>query len=179
MTERKTYREKLLDPRWQRRRLEILQAADFTCLDCGRKDRTLHVHHQRYLPNREPWEYPDELLRCVCEVCHTAHGDVAAQISDGIGELRRQSSLLSLKGKLSLSRVIGALTTQIEQSGERAVMGLLGLQMKVLFNTIEGDGPTLRELLEKYAAEEEAAWQIHQRIYPDWPADPVAEGDEG
>jgi len=69
----KTYAEKLKDPRWQRRRLEILNRSDFTCEDpgCGTKTETLHVHHLDYLPNAEPWEYPDEYLMVLCESCHT------------------------------------------------------------------------------------------------------------
>lgn len=86
--ERKTYAEKLKDPRWQRRRLEILSAADFKCRDCGSGEKTLHVHHVRYLPGREPWEYPDELLRSVCEDCHRIHTEL-----DGV--LRASLELLS------------------------------------------------------------------------------------
>lgn len=68
----KTYAEKLKDPRWQRRRLDILSRSDFTCEDpgCGNKEETLHVHHLDYLPNAEPWEYPDEYLMVLCESCH-------------------------------------------------------------------------------------------------------------
>jgi len=41
-----TYAEKLRDPRWQRRRLEKLDAADFHCESCGDGESTLHVHHR-------------------------------------------------------------------------------------------------------------------------------------
>lgn len=70
---KKTYSEKLKDPRWQKRRLEILSRSDFTCEDpgCGNKEETLHVHHLDYLSNAEPWEYPDEYLMVLCESCHT------------------------------------------------------------------------------------------------------------
>lgn len=65
-----TYAERLKDPRWQRRRLEILQRADFTCEQCGSKDRTLHVHHLLYRKGAMPWEYEDHELRSLCEPCH-------------------------------------------------------------------------------------------------------------
>jgi len=65
-----TYSEKLKDPRWQRRRLEVLEAANWTCQDCLSTDRTLHVHHNFYRSRTEPWNYPDHALRVVCNECH-------------------------------------------------------------------------------------------------------------
>ena len=65
-----TYSEKLKDPRWQRRRLEIFKKADFTCESCGATDKTLCVHHDLYLMGHEPWDYDDIILRCFCEECH-------------------------------------------------------------------------------------------------------------
>lgn len=57
-------------PEWQKRRLEVMQAADFKCQDCGAADKTLNVHHSRYVRGRQPWEYEDHELRCLCEWCH-------------------------------------------------------------------------------------------------------------
>lgn len=52
-----TYSEKLKDPRWQRKRLEILEAAKFKCEDCGNSKNTLTVHHCYYEFGREwTWE---------------------------------------------------------------------------------------------------------------------------
>ncbi len=65
-----TYSEKLKDPRWQKRRLEVLAANDWMCDRCGSKDNTLHVHHNFYRSKTEPWDYPDYALRVVCESCH-------------------------------------------------------------------------------------------------------------
>ncbi len=65
------YRDKLKDPRWQRKRLEIMQLHDFKCQRCGSGIKTLHVHHRRYLMEREPWDYPNALLECLCEDCHS------------------------------------------------------------------------------------------------------------
>lgn len=65
-----TYSEKLKDPRWQRKRLEVLSAAGFKCEECGDGTATLHVHHCYYEKGLMPWEYPDEALKCVCEFCH-------------------------------------------------------------------------------------------------------------
>lgn len=65
-----SYIEKLRDPRWQRKRLEIMQRDNFTCR-CGVKDRTLHVHHCFYEWGKEPWDYPDSSLVTLCEGCHS------------------------------------------------------------------------------------------------------------
>lgn len=67
----RTYAEKLKDPRWQRKRLEVFERAKFKCEDCGRSDKTLHAHHCFYVSRRNPWEYNLGLI-CVCESCHTA-----------------------------------------------------------------------------------------------------------
>jgi len=65
-----TYREKLLDPRWQRKRLEILQRDEFGCQECGDSETTLHVHHRYYESGKDPWDYPDEALETICARCH-------------------------------------------------------------------------------------------------------------
>jgi len=64
------YSEKLKDPRWQKKRLEILERDKWTCRACGETEKTLHVHHIFYLPKREPWEIPNGFLITFCEGCH-------------------------------------------------------------------------------------------------------------
>lgn len=66
------YAEKLKDPRWQKKRLEILERDGWACQGCYGTEGTLHVHHRRYLPNRDPWDYPNNLLVTLCEECHEA-----------------------------------------------------------------------------------------------------------
>ena len=65
-----SYAEKLKDPRWQRKRLEILQRENFTCENCGDTESTLHVHNGYYEKGLEPWEYFHRTLHCLCEECH-------------------------------------------------------------------------------------------------------------
>lgn len=65
-----SYSEKLRDPRWQKKRLEIMQRDEFKCQECADTESTLHVHHARYLKHRDPWEYDDALLVTLCEACH-------------------------------------------------------------------------------------------------------------
>lgn len=65
-----TYAEKLLDPRWQQKRLRILERDKWTCQLCQDKDTTLHIHHHFYLKDYEPWDYKDEDLITYCSHCH-------------------------------------------------------------------------------------------------------------
>ena len=56
------YRRKLQHPKWQKRRLECLNAAEWTCEVCMEKDDTLHVHHLDYV-GENPWDAPNEAHR--------------------------------------------------------------------------------------------------------------------
>lgn len=63
------YSEKLKDPRWQKKRLEILEKNNWQCEVCENNKKTLHVHHLVY-ENLEPWEYKDKDLIVLCNICH-------------------------------------------------------------------------------------------------------------
>ena len=66
-----TYAEKLKDPRWQKKRLEIMQRDEFTCQFCKEKEKTLHVHHKSYIYGKEPWDYNDNNFITLCYECHS------------------------------------------------------------------------------------------------------------
>lgn len=68
-----TYAEKLKDPRWQQKRLQIMDRDEWTCRHCGTTTDTLTVHHTVYWRNREPWDYNDDELITLCEQCHREH----------------------------------------------------------------------------------------------------------
>lgn len=80
MAERKkrderSYKDKLLDPRWQKKRLRILERDKWACRCCGDKESTLHVHHVHYDPRAEgPWDYADTSLVTLCAECHDYEG---------------------------------------------------------------------------------------------------------
>ena len=65
-----TYSEKLQDPRWQRRRLDVLNLRNWTCEDCASTDKPIQVHHYHYIRGRDPWQYRDDELRVCCRDCH-------------------------------------------------------------------------------------------------------------
>lgn len=63
------YKDKLKDPRWQKKRLEILERDNWACQICGDEESTLVVHHFKY-SNCEPWDIDNEYLITYCEDCH-------------------------------------------------------------------------------------------------------------
>ena len=71
-TSAKNYRETLRDPRWQRRRLDVLNAANWRCQDAGclKTDAPLEVHHCYYIYGTKPWDYPPDAFLALCEGCH-------------------------------------------------------------------------------------------------------------
>ena len=89
----KEYREKLRDPRWQKLRLQVLDAADWRCTWCGRgeQDKTnLQIHHGYYTRDAEPWEYPPEALHVLCEHCHEQGESLKAQVLEEVGKVPPQ-----------------------------------------------------------------------------------------
>jgi hypothetical protein len=88
------YTDKLKDPRWQRRRLEVFNRDNFTCLCCGAMDKTLCVHHLFYCGN--PWDAPIEHLETLCEPCHDARSQRNKEM---MGLSTRQALAISLKAK--------------------------------------------------------------------------------
>lgn len=71
------------DPRWQKKRLEIMERDGWKCVACGDGSNTLHVHHVLY--SGQPWETPDSFLQTLCEYCHEALGP---HPKGGVGWLR-------------------------------------------------------------------------------------------
>jgi len=93
MNTKSTYSEKLRSPLWQRRRLEIFQRDNFQCQSCDRTDLTLHVHHLKYFPNLEPWEYEDHYLVTYCELCHNSEHLMGDSIRESLIQIVSENSL--------------------------------------------------------------------------------------
>lgn len=86
------YLELLKDPRWQKKRLEILERDGWGCKWCGGKDKTLHVHHIFYFKDKEPWEVNNGFLVTLCEECHflregSGEYSIRDDITQNIGSL--------------------------------------------------------------------------------------------
>lgn len=86
-----TYSEALKDPRWARRRLEVLVRAEWTCEECRVAPEewdTLNVHHRYYRSGAKPWEYEDTELVCLCRRCHEDVTDELERVYRAVGMLR-------------------------------------------------------------------------------------------
>lgn len=59
-----------LHPRWQEKRLRIMERDGFACRSCGDAASTLHVHHRFYEKGGRIWDTEDGDLVTLCEKCH-------------------------------------------------------------------------------------------------------------
>lgn len=83
----KSYADKLKDPRWQKKRLEIMERDGWECTQCGKKEDTLHVHHLFYERGKQPWEAETHNLTTLCENCHEVVQEWQEQWATGFARL--------------------------------------------------------------------------------------------
>lgn len=81
------YSEKLKDPRWQKKRLEILQRDEWSCKRCNSKENTLHVHHNSYSYGKDPWDYDESNFITLCEKCHETEEYYRYRIRETIADM--------------------------------------------------------------------------------------------
>lgn len=96
-----TYDEMREHPSWQKRKAEILKRDNHACRSCGSKDVTLHAHHLYYLPDKLLWEYEDNALITLCEICHNTEHLIGNTIRESLLELiRNKPPLIHLVAQL-------------------------------------------------------------------------------
>lgn len=93
-----TYWEQLKDPRWQRKRPEVMNLSGFACEECGAKDKMLAVHHSYYEKGLSPWEYPAESLHCLCDDCHKKAQNLMTLMQRQIGRIGVSGDMETLYG---------------------------------------------------------------------------------
>lgn len=81
-----SYAEKLTDPRWQKKRLLVMERDEWECQDCGATDTTLHVHHC-YYERGGPWETDERALLTLCASCHDTRQDIEDEARRSLGLL--------------------------------------------------------------------------------------------
>ena len=64
------YGAQLKHPKWQEKRLRILDRDKWACVFCGNKEDVLHVHHKEYGKGKKAWEYDNDNFTSLCEHCH-------------------------------------------------------------------------------------------------------------
>lgn len=90
-----TYVEKLKDPRWQKKRLEILNRDEWKCRVCGDKTSTLHVHHLDYKNGKEPWDYNNDTFIAICEDCHESEHRTRKEYEQSLLSLFRSKGFMA------------------------------------------------------------------------------------
>ncbi len=123
-----TYSEKLKDPRWQKKRLEVLESDGWTCQSCNETELQLQVHHLKYDFNKEPWDYNvDDLITLCCD-CHESVTSWKKDIKKSIENLKPNSDMMFFYGtiirnisgmKLNQLRQVCLLTQQIKNKNNR------------------------------------------------------------
>lgn len=88
-----TYQEKLKHPKWQKKRLEILERDKWTCRHCLSTDKTLHVHHINYAD--APWETDNKFLITLCHDCHSAEEINFKQESEDLIKSLKKAGFMS------------------------------------------------------------------------------------
>jgi hypothetical protein len=103
-SEKLTYQQQLQHPNWQKKRLETLEDANWTCEICGDKESTLNVHHKRYISKRMAWEYERDLLAVLCNTCHSAQHE----------ELKLLQKIVADIEPLALEQIIGLIAGYLD-----------------------------------------------------------------
>lgn len=100
------YQRKLRDPRWQKKRLELLAKADWKCQEPGCRRwifqhtehvhippdveaPSLEIHHLYYEWGRDPWEYPDDAFLVLCDECHEERQAIERHIKKELVKMLR------------------------------------------------------------------------------------------
>lgn len=126
------YAQKLKDPRWQKKRLRILERDKYTCQLCKSKEKFLHVHHKIY-NDKDPWDIEDGSLITLCSECHECEQlDVAEH-----GKLLLQtlkSKFLS-EDLLDLSSAFNDMPIVADRRTQTKILCIM-LRNKKLFETI-------------------------------------------
>jgi hypothetical protein len=146
----KTYKQLLLDPKWQRKRMDILNRDEFTCQCCYNTEKTLHVHHLIYFPDHMPWEYEDHHLVTLCEDCHKEQK--AYDIRKMWADLSISHSTMLYVGFL-LKKMIPEYVNRPEAT-EQAIWSFMYDAIKQKIGWDESTASEFRAFKEKYKKEE-------------------------
>lgn len=67
---KKDYKSQYIHPKWQKKRLQIMERDSFRCQLCHSEEKTLCVHHRYYIDDRNVWDYTHHCYITLCEQCH-------------------------------------------------------------------------------------------------------------
>lgn len=123
------YKELLQHPFWQKKRLSVLERDRFACRRCSNELATLHIHHEYYTPNTLPWEYPDDALITLCDLCHEKAEFVKWLFSIGIRNLKKDGY-----ERNDLKEIIALIRTRLMSNHHKASAREYMRSIKILCN---------------------------------------------
>jgi len=89
MVDMADFADKFEDPRWKRKRDDLLSRRNYECEDCGELHRDAQVHICYYTKGRKLWEYPDRAYKCYCP----RHRIMRQRVEDDLKEILADFSI--------------------------------------------------------------------------------------
>jgi hypothetical protein len=125
--ERVPYWEKLKDPRWQKKRLELFEAAKWKCQVCECSTKELQVHHKLYLRSTDPWDYEDWAYEVLCKNCHGGAQDMLETAHSAISKNPELLLLCWLFCNESDTSLIASINRFLQAGGNEDMDPLIGV----------------------------------------------------
>lgn len=153
----KTYSEKLKDPRWQKKRLKILERDNFSCVKCFDSDTELQVHHLKY--TGEPHEAPNEDLETVCKDCHNVISILKIDIIKAFKNSNKtQLFVKSLPSKhdfyiIDISKNIPSIIINIKENSINNILNYLFSPYSIINSNHSDAAITIKEQFLSYRTE--------------------------
>lgn len=136
------YSDQIKSPKWQKKRLEILELRGFKCEICSDEENQLHVHHRFYIKGRKAWEYDNDVFQVLCHKCHEKeHSKVTKnEFSEYENEL-----IIALRKAKVFDSEVNWLTLLLENY-DRYGNGLFNN----IHSLISGENDSLMETMQEY-----------------------------
>lgn len=82
-----SYRDRLHDVRWLKKKISILERDKHTCLFCDSNGEGSNQLHVRFITREDfdPWDYPDDVYQTICDDCLRKRQPM---IDDGLNNIR-------------------------------------------------------------------------------------------
>lgn len=104
------FQKQIKHPKWQQKRLEILERDEYMCQNCHTQEETLHVHHFFYKPKTLLWEYDESSLITLCSDCHNEwhclNDEIKEFLSVDTQTLKEIHNLLMIIRELNLFQIL-------------------------------------------------------------------------
>lgn len=122
------YSDLLKDPRWQKKRLDIMNRDSFSCQRCFSTDKTLHVHHIKYIG--KPWECPDKYLITLCEQCHACEEMIKSDVESYINDLAFEHGIIFI----DITDILFVMREYLESHPNSKVVDVMKIIVKAVKN---------------------------------------------